>query len=58
VDALHDQQAAALIMWMAMTPVLPIRPAVVFQAWSRAEAPTDDPLPARAGVAVSGAHDE
>jgi len=58
VDALHDQQAAGLIMWMAMTPVLLIRLAIVFQAWSRAEAPTDDPLPVRAGVAAPGAHDE
>ena len=58
VDALHDQQAAGLIMWMAMTPVLLIRLAIVFQAWSRAEAPTEDPPPVPVSVSATGAHDE
>lgn len=48
VDALHDQQAAGLIMWMAMTPVLLIRLAILFQSWSRSEAPSEDLR--RAGV--------
>lgn len=50
VDALHDQQAAGLIMWMAMTPVLLIRLAILFQAWARSEGPTEDHLPAQAGI--------
>lgn len=46
--ALDDQQTAGLIMWMAMTPLLLVRVAIIFQSWSRAETSTEHPLPAGA----------
>lgn len=59
--ALDDQQAAGLIMWMAMTPLLLVRLAIVFQSWSRAEAPPEHPLPTGASpqrATTTGSRDE
>lgn len=39
MTALQDQQAAGLIMWMGMAPLIPVRIAILFAEWARAERP-------------------